>query len=78
MKKLKDLFAAGKREATIAVGTGLVAFSGMSQAAEGDIDTTKALLYIAGGLAAAGLVTGAMFGLVALIGAGKKAMRAGT
>ncbi|HCA6411105.1 TPA: hypothetical protein MXU60_006757, partial [Pseudomonas aeruginosa] len=44
----------------------------------GDIDTTKALAYIAGGLTAAAAVTGAMFGLVALIGAAKKAQRAGT
>ena len=78
MQKLKNLFAAGKREATIAVGTGLVAVSSMSQAAEGDIDTTKALLYVAGGIVAAAAVTGAMFGLVALIGAAKNAMRAGT
>ncbi|MFV9496286.1 hypothetical protein ACNUI5_33830 [Pseudomonas aeruginosa] len=52
--------------------------SGLSMAAEGDIDTTKALAYIAGGLTAAAAVTGAMFGLVALIGAAKKAQRAGT
>ena len=57
---------------------GLVSLASLSQAAEGDIDTTKALLYIAGGITAAGLVTGAMFGLVTLIGAAKKAMRAGT
>lgn len=78
MQKLKNLFAVGKREATIAVGTGLVAVSSMSQAAAGDIDTTQALLYVTGGVVAAAAVTGAMFGLVALIGAAKKAMRAGT
>lgn len=76
MKQLKQLFAVGKREAVI--GSGLLIASGTSFAAEGDIDTTKALLYVAGGLAAAGAVTAAMFGLVALIGAAKKAMRAGT
>jgi hypothetical protein len=42
------------------------------------IDTAEALGYIAGGVAAAGAVVAAMFGLVALIGAAKKAMRAGT
>lgn len=47
-------------------------------AAEGDIDVTKALAYIAGGLVAAGALTAAMMGLVALIGAGKKTHRAGT
>lgn len=76
MKQLKKLFSVGKREAVI--GSGLLIASGTSFAADGDIDTTKALLYITGGLAAAAAVTGAMFGLVALIGAAKKAMRAGT
>jgi len=47
-------------------------------AADGDIDVAKCLAYIAGGLAAAGAITGAMLGLVALIGVGKKAQRAGT
>lgn len=46
--------------------------------AAGEINTSEAMTYIAGGVVAAGLVTGAMFGLVALIGAAKKAMRAGT
>ncbi|HCF4120286.1 TPA: hypothetical protein R1Q61_006355 [Pseudomonas aeruginosa] len=76
MKQLKQLFSLGKREAVI--GGSLLMASSLSMAAEGDIDTTKALAYIAGGLAAAAAVTGAMFGLVALIGAAKKAMRAGT
>lgn len=61
---------------------GIGVFSGsvttISFAAAGDIDTGPALGYIAGGLAAAAAVTAAMFGLVALIGAAKKAMRAGT
>ncbi|WVP00839.1 hypothetical protein V2193_33820 (plasmid) [Pseudomonas aeruginosa] len=73
---MKQLFSLGKREAVI--GGSLLMTSGLSMAAEGDIDTTKALAYIAGGLAAAAAVTGAMLGLVALIGAAKKAMRAGT
>lgn len=62
-----------------AVGTlALVTVAGPTFAAEGDIDTTKVLLYIAGGIVAAGAITGAMLGLVALIGVGKKAQRAGT
>ncbi|HCL3913384.1 TPA: hypothetical protein N2C07_006182 [Pseudomonas aeruginosa] len=76
MKQLKQLFSLGKREAVI--GGSLLMTSGLSMAAEGDIDTTEALAYIAGGLTAAAAVTGAMFGLVALIGAAKKAQRAGT
>lgn len=64
----------GPAAATLA----LALVAGPTFAAEGDIDTSKAMLYIAGGLAAAALVGGAMFGLVALIGASKKAQRAGT
>ena len=78
MKQLKQLFANAKRETVIATDTVIALTGNMAMAAEGDIDTTKALLYIAGGLAAAAAVTGAMFGLVALIGAAKKAQRAGT
>lgn len=78
MKQLKNLFASAKRETVIATGAVIALTGNMAMAAEGDIDTTKALLYIAGGLAAAAAVTGAMFGLVALIGAAKKAQRAGT
>ncbi|AMX85377.1 hypothetical protein A4W92_00010 [Pseudomonas aeruginosa] len=51
MKQLKQLFSLGKREAVI--GGSLLMTSGLSMAAEGDIDTTKALAYIAGGLTAA-------------------------
>ena len=62
-----------------AVGTlALAVVATPSFAAEGDIDTTKVLAYIAGGIVAAGLITGAMLGLVALIGVGKKTQRAGT
>lgn len=64
----------GPAAATLA----LVTVAGPTFAAEGDIDTSKVLAYIAGGLVAAGLITGAMLGLVALIGVGKKAQRAGT
>lgn len=78
MKKLKDLFANAKQAAVIGTGSAMVVMANSSFAAEGDIDTTKAMLYIAGGLAAAAVVGGAMFGLVALIGASKKAQRAGT
>lgn len=78
MQQLKALFANAKREVVIG-STALVAtVSNVSMAAEGDIDTTKVLLYIGGGIVAAGAITGAMLGLVALIGVGKKAQRAGT
>ncbi|MCF5734483.1 hypothetical protein [Pseudomonas syringae] len=49
-----------------------------SFAAGANIDTAEALGYVAGGVVAAAAVIAAMFGLTALIGAGKKAMRAGT
>lgn len=78
MKQLKDMFAKSKREVVIASGTALAVVGNSAFAAEGDIDTTKVLLYIGGGIVAAGLITGAMLGLVALIGVGKKAQRAGT
>jgi len=78
MKQLKNLFANAKREIVIAGGTALAVVGNSAFAADGDIDTTKAMLYIAGGLAAAAVVGGAMFGLVTLIGASKKAQRAGT
>lgn len=64
----------GPAAATLA----LVSVAGPSFAASGDIDTGEVLLYIAGGIVAAGAITGAMLGLVALIGVGKKAQRAGT
>ncbi|MFV9533742.1 hypothetical protein ACNUI4_15850 [Pseudomonas aeruginosa] len=56
---MKQLFSLGKREAVI--GSSLLMTSGLSMAAEGDIDAAEALAYIAGGLAAAAAVTGAMF-----------------
>lgn len=57
---------------------GLALVAGPTFAATGDIDTTDVLLYISGGVVAAAAITGAMLGLVALIGVGKKAQRAGT
>lgn len=78
MKQLKDMFANAKREVVIASGTALTVVGNSAFAAEGDIDTTKVLLYIAGGVIAAAAITGAMLGLVALIGVGKKTQRAGT
>lgn len=79
MQKLKALFQVGKREAVIAGGALVAMSSGLASAADdGSIDTTKVLLYIAGGIVAAGAITGAMLGLVALIGVGKKTQRAGT
>jgi len=67
-----------KKYGPAAVTLALSAFAGPTFAAEGDIDTTKVVLYVGGGVAAATLVGGLMFGLVALIGVGKKAQRAGT
>ena len=64
--------------AQLAVASIALMSAGSSFAAAGDIDTSAATGYIAAGVVAAGVVTGAMFGLVALIGAAKKAMRAGT
>jgi hypothetical protein len=78
MQQLKALFANAKREFVIGSASVIATVSNVSMAAEGDIDTTKVLLYIAGGIVAAGAITGAMLGLVALIGVGKKAQRAGT
>lgn len=78
MQKLKNLFQNSKRELVIATGTALAVAGNSAFAADGDIDITKALLYVAGGLVAAGAVGAAMFGLVTLIGASKKAQRAGT
>lgn len=78
MQKLKALFASAKRETVIATGSMVALVGSPAFAVEGDIDTTKVLLYIAGGIVAAGAITGAMLGLVALIGVGKKAQRAGT
>lgn len=77
-KKLQAFLSRSKTELVIASSAAMAVMASPSFAAEGDIDTTKAMLYIAGGLAAAALVGGAMFGLVALIGASKKAQRAGT
>lgn len=67
-----------KKYGPAAVTLALATVAGPTFAAEGDIDTTKVVTYVAGGVAAASLVIGLMFGLVALIGVGKKAMRAGT
>jgi hypothetical protein len=78
MQQLKALFANAKREVVIGSAALVATVSNVSMAAEGDIDTTKVLLYIGGGIVAAGAITGAMLGLVALIGVGKKAQRAGT
>jgi hypothetical protein len=67
-----------KSELVISSAAVVAAMTSPVFAVDGDIDTSKAILYIGGGLAAAALVGGAMFGLVTLIGASKKAQRAGT
>lgn len=77
-EKLQAFLQRSKTELVIAGSSAVAVMASPSFAADGDIDTTKALLYIAGGIAAAAVVGGAMFGLVALIGASKKAQRAGT
>ncbi|WP_257110797.1 hypothetical protein [Pseudomonas ficuserectae] len=73
--KLLVLCKSGR--AQLAAATVAIATASPSFAAGANIDTAEALGYVAGGVAAAA-VTAAMFGLVALIGAAKKAMRAGT
>lgn len=67
-----------KKYGPAVVTGGLLLAAGPTFAADGDIDISKGLLYIGGGLVAAGALTAAMIGLVTLIGAGKKAQRAGT
>ena len=78
MKQLKSYFATSKREIVIATGAVIAMTGNFAMAAEGDIDISKGLLYIAGGAVAGGALVAAMIGLVTLIGAGKKAQRAGT
>lgn len=67
-----------KTELVISSAAIMTTLTGPVFAVDGDIDTTKSLIYVAGGVVAAGLVGGAMFGLVTLVGASKKAQRAGT
>ncbi|MGN2436761.1 hypothetical protein [Pseudomonas syringae] len=74
--KLLHLCKSGRAQlvaASIAMATASPSF-----AAGANIDTAEALGYVAGGVVASAAVIAAMFGLTALIGAGKKAMRAGT
>lgn len=78
MQQLKALFANAKREVVIGSAALVATVSNVSMAGEGDIDISKALLYVGGGLVAAAALTAAMLGLVALIGVGKKSQRAGT
>lgn len=73
--KLLVLCKSGR--AQLAAASIAMATASPSFAAGAQIDTAEALGYVAGGVAAAAVVA-AMFGLVALIGAAKKAMRAGT
>lgn len=61
-----------------AAGVLTLALVGSPAFAAGEIDTSDVIGYIAAGVVAAGLITGAMLGLVALIGVGKKTQRAGT
>ncbi|KWS85874.1 MULTISPECIES: hypothetical protein [Pseudomonas syringae group] len=76
--KNKLLVLCKSRRAQFAAASIVMATASPSFAAGAQIDTAEALGYVAGGVAAAAAVVAAMFGLVALIGAAKKAMRAGT
>jgi uncharacterized membrane protein len=60
-----------------AVGVASLAMVG-GPAFAAEIDTSESLGYIAAGIVAAIALGGAMLGLVALIGVGKKTQRAGT
>lgn len=77
LASLSALASRSKSSAVLASGVALATVAGSSFAA-GELDTSEALGYIAGGVVAAIAISGAMMGLVALIGAAKKAMRAGT
>ena len=62
----------------IGVAAVLTATSVGAFAQEASYDTGESLAWIAAGVAAGIVVLGAMYGLVTMIGAGKKAQRAGT
>lgn len=77
VRKFGSKFGKSHR-AQIALGAGLASLSSLSMAAGESFDPSEAIAWIAAGSALALLILGAMFGLVTLIGAGKKAQRAGT
>ncbi|WP_024680823.1 hypothetical protein [Pseudomonas syringae] len=77
MKNKLFLLCKSGRAQLVAASTAMATAS-PSFAAGANIDTAEALGYVAGGVVASAAVIAAMFGLTALIGAGKKAMRAGT
>ncbi|MBM0213060.1 hypothetical protein ALQ72_200035 [Pseudomonas syringae pv. maculicola] len=76
--KNKLLLLCKSGRAQLALASIVMASTSQSYAAAANIDTAEALGYVTGGAAAAAAVVAAMFGLTALIGAAKKAMRAGT
>lgn len=76
MKKLNALFATTQRKITTAAIGAVVVCPMLANAADGDIDITKALLYFGGAVVAAGSLIGVSMGLAALIGAGKQAKSA--
>lgn len=76
MTKFNALFATTQRKLTTAAIGAVLVCPMLANAADGDIDISKALLYIAGALVAAGGLIGASMGLAALIGAGKQAKSA--
>lgn len=63
--------------AQIALGAALVSASQFSMAAA-SYDSSESLEWIAAAVVIGGLILASMFGLVTMIGAGKKAQRAGT
>lgn len=65
---LKALFA----------GAAVLAMASPTFAAGESFDTSSPMAWIGAGVIAAGLIATAMLGLVALVGASKKAQRAGT
>ncbi|MBI6710703.1 hypothetical protein [Pseudomonas syringae] len=76
--KNKLLLLCKSGRAQLVAASVAMATASPSFAAGANIDTAEALGYVAGGVVASAAVIAAMFGLTALIGAGKKAMRAGT
>lgn len=76
MEKLKALYANSHRKIVTAAVTAVVACPMLANAADGDIDLTKTLLYFAGGTVAIGTLIGLGVALSSMIGVGKQAKSA--
>ncbi len=76
MEKLKALFATTERKIATTAITAMVACPMLANAADGDIDLTKTLLYFAGGTVAIGTLIGLGVALSSMIGVGKQAKSA--